>query len=217
MSRPAVPEVGMPQSRRAPGGGARGAGRAVDGPLFEQESQGLGGGPWGRYTGSPCPQHEGRGGAGDGGWGLGQIRSGEPREEVAGELELGQSGNPKRAQPGGQLGMGKGSGTGPGMLLVDIKGLEFIGVGILPRTQLSVFCRGGEWQGESQEGCRRQVCVSWSFRCPSRPQSPPAVSGACCTLWSRKELDTAWQLNSHNSIPLYKQATLSLRSISWLL
>ena len=81
----AVPAVGVPRSRRAPrwseGAGAGGGG----GP---SSSRGLRG--WvratGRYTGSPCPQHEGRGGAGDGGWSLGQIRSGEP-----GELEVGRS------------------------------------------------------------------------------------------------------------------------------
>lgn len=59
VSRPVVPEVGMPQSRASSRRWSE-VERAVDGPLFEQESQGLGGGPWGRYTGSPCPQHEGR-------------------------------------------------------------------------------------------------------------------------------------------------------------
>ena len=142
-------EVGVPQSRRALGSGARGVGRAVGGSLFPLRAgeSGAGGGPRGRYKGSPCPQHEGRGSAGVGGWGLGQIRSGEPQEETVGELELGRSGNPRRAQPQGQLGMGKGGGIGPGMLVADIKGLEFVGVGILPRSQHSVFWSGGGGTG----------------------------------------------------------------------
>lgn len=39
-----MPEVGVPQSRRAPGGGARRERAGVDGPLFEQGSPGLGAG-----------------------------------------------------------------------------------------------------------------------------------------------------------------------------
>ena len=43
--------------------------------------------------------------------------------------------------------MGKGSGIGLGMLVVDIKGPEFVGVRILPRRQHSAFCRGGAGAG----------------------------------------------------------------------
>ena len=81
------------------------------------------------------------------------------------------------------LGWGKGSGIWPGMLVVEIKGLEFGVLGFCPEPAFYALQRWGGEQGGSQEGCRKHSAWNLRFlpghRAPASSPLEPGELGAC--------------------------------------
>lgn len=179
----------MREGGQGAGGGEKGRECGwAEGPLLERGRR-AGDRPRGCYEGSPCSQ--GMSGGDSGGWRAGAsgpegpgrlvVPRGMPDKVWGAARKLGRGvGEPKRGTAWEEaLEWGKGSGIWPGMLVVEIKGLEFGVLGFCPEPAFYALERWGGGQGESQEGCRKQVPgTSGSFQATEPPPARPWSLGS---------------------------------------